>query len=129
MQRRVLTLRSPCFHSFLSRFSVTPLHCVACYLSEALIAEGSAAAACDVLRAAVERAGGPAAADGDLKVTQACALAVAGARAAFKQLSSAANARAAARFILPRKRGLGSGFRRGSAGLRVAVPRVHCAEV
>jgi hypothetical protein len=65
---------------------------VACYLSEALIAEGSVSAACNVMQAAVERCiaaatndaaeGGGAAsatAHNHIHVTLACSLAVAGA--------------------------------------------------
>ena len=55
------------------------LACVACYWCEALIAEGNATAACDLMQAAVQRRASAAAADDDVTVTLACALAVAGA--------------------------------------------------
>ena len=60
---------------------------MACYWTEALIAEGNPSAACDVMQAAVARGSSAAITDvDDVKITHACALAVAGWRGRLQLL-------------------------------------------
>jgi hypothetical protein len=127
---------------------------VACYLSEALIAEGSVSAACDLMQAAVERriaaaaaAAAPAAAaaaaaaggggDGDavadhhLHITHACTLAVGGATSRDLPAlpPTPTHTRACGRAVRAREGGAGAGAGGGGGGRRCPLPRLHRAEV
>jgi hypothetical protein len=75
----VLRAIAPCFAVVTPRcLSNASLNCVCCYWSEALIAEGNVAKACEIMQEAVQRLTAVAAADADVNVTLACTLAVAG---------------------------------------------------
>ena len=108
------------------------LNCVACYWTEALISEGNSSAACDVMQAAVARGitAAASAAAGDVTITHACALAVAGSHARRPlpfpaYLSHPCSHRA----FFTRERGLKQGRGGGRVGLRSIVPCIHCAKV